>query len=105
MSISLNEIAQHSGEALSQINWTLASIAIAVVGCWILAECIEVFEDRSERSTGSQGRSFEIPGIGPPGRRLVTRPEAQPKVRDFSCIRRATIPVCHEPRRRTIWPV
>jgi hypothetical protein len=46
MTISLNEIAQHSGEALSQINWTLASIAIAVVGCWILAECIEVFEDR-----------------------------------------------------------
>ena len=46
MAISLNEIAQHSGEALSQINWTLASIAIAVVGCWILAECIDFFEDR-----------------------------------------------------------
>ena len=51
MAISLNEIAQHSGEALNQIrnyqiNWTLASIAIAVVGCWILAECIEFLEDR-----------------------------------------------------------
>jgi hypothetical protein len=46
MAISLNEIAQHSGEALNQINWTLASVAIAVVGCWILAECIEYFEDQ-----------------------------------------------------------
>jgi len=51
MTISLNEIAQHSGDAVNQIgnyhiNWNLTSIAIAVVGCWILAECIEFFEDR-----------------------------------------------------------
>ena len=38
MPISLNEIdAQH---------WTLVSIAIVAVGCWILAESIEFFEDR-----------------------------------------------------------
>jgi hypothetical protein len=51
MAISLNEITQHSGDALDQIrtypiNWILASIAIVVVGCWLLAEFIEFFEDR-----------------------------------------------------------
>jgi hypothetical protein len=51
MAISLNEIAQQSGTALDQIrsypiNWSLASIAIVVVGCWLLAELIESFEDR-----------------------------------------------------------
>ena len=50
MAISLNEIAQHSGDALDQIrtypiNWILASIAIVVVGCWLSAEFIEFFED------------------------------------------------------------
>jgi hypothetical protein len=48
MAISLNEIAQQSGAALDQIrsypiNWSLASIAIAVVGCWLLAEVHRVF--------------------------------------------------------------
>ena len=28
------------------MNWGLASIAIAVVGCWLLAEFIEFFEER-----------------------------------------------------------
>ena len=51
MAIPLNEIAQQSGAALDQIrnysiNWSLASIAIAAVGCWLLAEFIEFFEDR-----------------------------------------------------------
>ena len=51
MVISPNEIAQQSGAALDQIrsypiNWSLASIAIVVVGCWLLAEFIEFFEDR-----------------------------------------------------------
>ncbi len=51
MATSLNEIAQQSGAALDQIrnypiNWTLASIAIAVVGCWLFAELFERFEDR-----------------------------------------------------------
>ena len=51
MVISPNEIAQRSGAALDQIrsypiNWSLASIAIVVVGCWLLAEFIEFFEDR-----------------------------------------------------------
>ena len=51
MAISLNEIAQQSGEALDQIrnysiNWYLASIAIVVVGCWLLAELIERFQER-----------------------------------------------------------
>jgi hypothetical protein len=31
---------------LSDINWTIASIAIVVAGCWLLAEFIECFEDR-----------------------------------------------------------
>ena len=48
MVISPNEIAQQSGAALDQIrsypiNWGLASIAIVVVGCWLLAEFIEFF--------------------------------------------------------------
>ena len=56
--MGLSEIAQHSSEALNyQINWTLASIAIAVVGCWILAECIEFFEDR-RRARQRFARSF-----------------------------------------------
>jgi hypothetical protein len=51
MAISLDEIAQQSGGAFDQIrnypiNWSLASIAVAVVGCWLLAELIEHFEDR-----------------------------------------------------------
>ena len=51
MAISFNEIAPQSGAALDQIrsypiNWSLASIAIVVVGCWLLAEFIEFFEDR-----------------------------------------------------------
>jgi hypothetical protein len=51
MAISVNEIAQQSGAAFDQIgnypiNWSVASIAIAVVGCWLLAEFIEFFEDR-----------------------------------------------------------
>jgi hypothetical protein len=51
MAISLNEIAQQSGAALDQIrsypiNWSLASIVIVAVGCWLLAEFIERFEDR-----------------------------------------------------------
>jgi hypothetical protein len=51
MAISLNEIAQQSGAALDQIrnypiNWSLASIAVLVVGCWLLAEFIEFSEDR-----------------------------------------------------------
>ena len=51
MAISLNEIAQQSAAAFDQIrnypiNWGLASIAMAVVGCWLLAEFIEFFEDR-----------------------------------------------------------
>ena len=42
MAISVNEIAQQSGAALDQIrhypiNWSLASIATVVVGCWVLA--------------------------------------------------------------------
>ena len=53
MATSLNEIAQQSGAALDQIrnypiNWTLASIAIAVVGCWLFAELFERFEDRKQ---------------------------------------------------------
>jgi len=31
---------------LSEINWNVTSIAIVVVGCWLLAEFIEFFEDR-----------------------------------------------------------
>ena len=31
---------------LSDINWTVTSIAIVLVGCWLLAEFIEFFEDR-----------------------------------------------------------
>jgi hypothetical protein len=31
---------------LSDINWTATSIAIVVVGRWLLAEFIEFFEDR-----------------------------------------------------------
>ena len=50
MAISLNEIAQQSGAALEirnyPIDWSLASIAILVVGCWLLAEFIELSEDR-----------------------------------------------------------
>lgn len=51
MTISLNEIAQQSGEALDQIrnypiNWNLVSIAVVVVGCWLSAEFIEFFQDR-----------------------------------------------------------
>lgn len=51
MAISLSEIAQQSGAALDQIrnysmNWSLASIAVVVIGCWLLAEFIEFFEDR-----------------------------------------------------------
>ena len=51
MPLSLNEIAQQFAAAFDQIktypiNWGLASIAIAVVGCWLLAEFIEFFEDR-----------------------------------------------------------
>ena len=51
MTILLNEIAQQSGEALDQIrnypiNWNLVSIAVVVVGCWLLAEFIEFFQDR-----------------------------------------------------------
>ena len=51
MAISVNEIAQQSGAAFDQIgnypiNWGLALIAIAVVGCWLLAEFIELSEDR-----------------------------------------------------------
>ena len=54
MAISVNEIAQQSGTAFDQIrhypvNWSLASIAIAVVGCWLLAEFIEFFEDRKRQ--------------------------------------------------------
>ena len=51
MAISLNEIAQQSAAAFDQIrnypiNSGLASIAVAVVGCWLVAEFIEFFEDR-----------------------------------------------------------
>ncbi len=51
MTISLNEIAQQSGEALDQIrnypiNWNLVSIAVVVIGGWLLAEFIEFFQDR-----------------------------------------------------------
>jgi hypothetical protein len=54
MAISVNEIAQQSGAALDQIrhhpiNWSLASIATVVVGCWLLAELIEHFEDRKRQ--------------------------------------------------------
>jgi hypothetical protein len=54
MAISVNEIAQQSGAAFDQIsnysiNWSLASIAIAVVGCWLVAEFIEVVEDRKRQ--------------------------------------------------------
>ena len=31
---------------LGEINWNVISIAIVVVGCWLLAEFIESFEDR-----------------------------------------------------------
>jgi hypothetical protein len=31
---------------LSEINWNVTSIAIVVVGCWLLAEFIEFFEDQ-----------------------------------------------------------
>ena len=51
VAISVDEIAQRSGAAFDQItnypiNWSLTSIAVAVVGCWLLAELIEHFEDR-----------------------------------------------------------
>ena len=51
MAISVDEIAQQSSAAFDQIrnypiNWGLASIAIAVVGCWLLAEFIEFFQER-----------------------------------------------------------
>ena len=54
MAISVNEIAQQSGAAFDQIrnypiNWSQTSIAIAVVGCWLLAEFIEFFEDRKRQ--------------------------------------------------------
>jgi uncharacterized protein involved in cysteine biosynthesis len=31
---------------LSDINWTVTSIAIVLIGCWVLAEFIEFSEDR-----------------------------------------------------------
>ena len=41
--------------SLSEINWNVTSIAIVVVGCWLLAEFIEFFEDQKrmkQRYTG-----------------------------------------------------
>jgi hypothetical protein len=32
---------------LSDINWTVTSIAIVLVWCWVLAEFVEFFEDRN----------------------------------------------------------
>ena len=32
---------------LSDINWTVTSIAVVLIGCWVLAEFIEFFEDRN----------------------------------------------------------
>jgi hypothetical protein len=32
---------------LSDINWTVTSIAVVLIGCWVLAELIEFFEDRN----------------------------------------------------------
>jgi hypothetical protein len=32
---------------LSDINWTVTSIAIVLIGCWVLAEFIELSEDRN----------------------------------------------------------
>jgi hypothetical protein len=54
MAISVNEIAQQSGAALDQIrsypiNWSLASIATVVVGCWLFAELMEHFEDQKRQ--------------------------------------------------------
>ena len=33
---------------LSDINWTVASIAIVLIVCWVLAEFIEFFEGRKQ---------------------------------------------------------
>lgn len=52
MAISLSEFAAHSGDVVAQIanhaSWNVPtiSIAIAVVGCWLLAECIHFRDDR-----------------------------------------------------------
>ena len=42
------------------MNWGLASIAIAVVGCWLFAEFIEFFEERERMR-----RRFARPGRYP----------------------------------------
>ena len=53
MAISLSEVATHSGDGITQIanfdvNWNvpIIFIAVAVVGCWVLAECIHFRDDR-----------------------------------------------------------
>jgi hypothetical protein len=33
---------------LSDINWAVTSIAIVLIVCWVLAEFIEVFENRKQ---------------------------------------------------------
>ena len=59
MAISVNEIAQQSGAALDQIrsypiNWSLASIATVVVGCWLLQSSWSILKTKSVSGGGSR---------------------------------------------------